>query len=65
MAKAIFHKLFNATDARKGVSIRVHPKEEAQSFPEWVVALAVEAGAAERVKPKRSASADTSKEKGN
>lgn len=46
MAKAIFHRLFNATDTTIGVSIRVQPSEKPQSFPQWVITKAVEAGAA-------------------
>lgn len=58
MAKAIFNRRFDATDTRRGVSIRIYPGEAPQSFPEWVVALAVEAGAATRHKPTKPASAD-------
>ena len=46
MAKAIFHRLFNATDTKIGVSIRVQPSEKPQSFPQWVITKAIEAGAA-------------------
>ena len=46
MAKAIFHRLFNATDTTKGVSIRIQPSPQPQTFPRWVIAKAIEAGAA-------------------
>ena len=54
MAKAIFHRRFDATDTKKGVSIRIEPMAPPQSFPEWVIAKAEAAGAAKRVpkKPK-------------
>lgn len=58
MAKAIFNRRFDATDTRRGISIRIHPKDAPQSFPEWVIALAVDAGAATRNKPTNPASAD-------
>lgn len=48
MAKAIFHRLFDATDASKGVSVRVQPSDAPQSYPEWIIAAAEEAGAATR-----------------
>lgn len=46
MAKAIFHRMFDATDTTKGVSIRVQPSEKPQSFPQWVITKAIEAKAA-------------------
>ncbi|WP_294932182.1 hypothetical protein [uncultured Paracoccus sp.] len=49
MAKAIFNRRFDATDNRKGVSIRVEPSDSPQTLPEWVIALAVKAGAASRL----------------
>ena len=48
MAKAIFHRRFDATDTKKGVSIRIEPVGKPQSFPEWVIAKAELAGAATR-----------------
>lgn len=58
MAKAIFHRRFDATDSKKGTSIRVHPSPDPQSFPEWVIAKAEAAGAATRkTAAKRSAAA--------
>ncbi|GEK71341.1 hypothetical protein [Paracoccus denitrificans] len=52
MAKAIFHRRFDATDTTKGVSIRIEPMEKPQSYPEWVIAKAVAAGAATRAQRK-------------
>lgn len=57
MAKAIFTRRFDASNTKKGVSIRIEPMDLPQSFPEWVVAKAVEAGAAERYNPKPQAAA--------
>lgn len=48
MAKAVFHRRFDATDTTKGVSIRVNPAEAPQTLPEWVIAKAEAAGAATR-----------------
>lgn len=48
MAKAVFHRLFNATDTKKGVSIRIEMMGKPKSFPEWVIAKAETAGAATR-----------------
>ena len=48
MAKAVFHRRFNATDTKKGVSIRIEMMGKPQSFPEWVIAKAETAGAATR-----------------
>lgn len=48
MAKAVFHRRFNATDTKKGVSISIDPMGRPQSFPEWVIAKAEAAGAATR-----------------
>jgi hypothetical protein len=64
MAKAIFNKRFNATDTKQGASVRIFPDPEPQTFPEWVIALAVEAGAAERVEPQQSAASTARKQKG-
>lgn len=49
MAKAIFTKRFDATDTKKGVSIRIQPNPEPQTIPAWAIDLAVEAGVATRV----------------
>lgn len=48
MAKAVFNRQFDATDTTKGVSIRVRPSGDSQTLPRWVIAQAVEAGAAVR-----------------
>lgn len=48
MAKAIFHRRFDATDIRRGVSMRIDPSPDPQSLPTWVIDLAVAAGAATR-----------------
>lgn len=48
MAKAVFSRRFDATDTKKGISIRVNALEDPQTQPEWVIAKAVEAGAAVR-----------------
>lgn len=48
MAKAVFHRRFDATDTKKGVSIRIDPMGRPQSFPEWVIVKAEAAGAATR-----------------
>lgn len=58
MAKAIFNRRFDATDTKRGISIRIDPRDAPQSYPEWVVALAVDAGAATRHTPTRPAAAD-------
>lgn len=55
MAKAIFNRRFDASDPRKGVSIRVQASDTPQSFPEWVIAKAERAGAAKRVTSAASA----------
>lgn len=47
MAKAIFHRLFNFTDSKKGTSWKIQPSDKPQSFPQRVIDAAVEAGAAE------------------
>lgn len=48
MAKAVFSRRFDASDTKKGISIRVEASDEAQPHPEWVVKQAEEAGAAKR-----------------
>ena len=63
MAKAIFSRRFNATDIKKGVSIRIEPMGTPQTFPEWVIAQAEAAGAATRyVKPKPETTGNQSKD---
>lgn len=59
MAKAVSHRRFDATDTKKGVSIRVQPSDAPQSYPEWVIAKAEAAGAATRQSTKKPAAADT------
>lgn len=51
MPRAIFNRPFNATDVKRGVSIRIRQKPETQLYPEWVIALAESAGAATRQPP--------------
>lgn len=53
MAKAVFHRRFDATDNKKGVSIRIEAMAAPQTLPEWVIVMAVSAGAATRHHPKR------------
>lgn len=48
MAKAVITRRFDATDTKKGISMRIEPSDEPQTLPEWVIALAEEAGAATR-----------------
>lgn len=55
MAKAVFHRRFDATDTKKGISLRIQPSGEAQDFPAWVVEKAVKAGAATREERKAPA----------
>lgn len=57
MAKATFHRRFDATDLGRGVSIRIEPSKTPKTFPAWVIDLAVEAGAATREEPKAASSA--------
>lgn len=47
MAKAIFTRLFNFTDSKKGTSWKIQLSDKPQSFPQRVIDAAVEAGAAE------------------
>lgn len=53
MAKAIFHRVFNATDLKKGVSKQVAASDQPQTLPKWVIDLAVVKGAATIVEPKQ------------
>ena len=46
MAEAVFRRIFDAVDVKRGVSVRVHPNDEPQTQPAWVIAQAIEAGAA-------------------
>ena len=48
MAKATFHRRFDATDTKRGVSRRIEPTDGPKTFPAWIIDLAVEAGAAAR-----------------
>ena len=48
MAKAIVHRRFNATDLKKGTSLRIDPHDDARSYPEWVIAAGEAAGAVTR-----------------
>ena len=57
MAKAVFHRRFNATDTTKGVSIRIQPTDGPKTFPRWMIDLAVKAGAATREEPKAASAA--------
>ena len=59
MAKAIFHRRFDATDVHKGVSVRIEPTDGPKTFPAWVIDRAVEAGAATREEPKAASAAQT------
>ncbi|MCJ8138605.1 hypothetical protein [Falsirhodobacter halotolerans] len=51
MAKAQFHRLFNATDVKRGVSMRIEPHEAFRTYPAWVIDKAEAAGAATRYVP--------------
>ena len=55
MAKAIFHRRFDATDIKRGVSIRIEPMTMPQTLPEWVIAKAEAAGAATRIQKTKPA----------
>lgn len=59
MAKATFHRRFNATDTTKGVSIRIQPTDGPKTFPGWMIDLAVKAGAATREEPKAASAAQS------
>ena len=63
MVKAVFHKRFDATDPKKGTSIRVQAAPEPQEFPAWVIDKAEAAGAATRETPKPAAKAAQSEDK--
>lgn len=57
MAKATFHRRFDATDLKRGVSCRIEPTDGPKTFPAWMIDLAVEAGAATREEPKAASAA--------
>ena len=59
MAKATFHRRFNATDTTKGVSLKIEPTDSPKTFPAWMIDLAVKAGAATRDEPKAASAAQT------
>ena len=59
MAKATFHRRFDATDGKRGVSRRIEPTDGPKTFPAWIIDLAVEAGAATREEPKAASAAQT------
>lgn len=63
MAKATFHRRFDATDVHKGVSVRIEPSAAPQTFPAWIIDQAVEAGAATRQQPKAAGAANASEVK--
>ena len=63
MAKATFHRRFDATDPRRGVSRRIEPTDGPKTFPAWIIDLAVEAGAATREETKAASAAQTNEVK--
>ncbi|MDO5621916.1 MAG: hypothetical protein Q4G24_10645 [Paracoccus sp. (in: a-proteobacteria)] len=63
MAKATFHRRFDATDIKRGVSRRIEPTGTPQTFPAWVIDLAVEAGAATREETKAAGAAKSNEVK--
>lgn len=64
MAKAIFSKVFNFNDVKRGTSWRIKPSDEPQSFPERVIAAAVAKGAAKPVSADTKAPAAAGKSEG-
>ncbi len=48
MAKATVQRRFDATDMKKGTSLRIDPHEDARNYPEWVLAIGEAAGAITR-----------------
>ena len=59
MAKATFHRRFDATDTKRGVSKRIEPTDGPKTFPAWIIDLAVKAGAAPREEPKAASAAQS------
>jgi hypothetical protein len=59
MAKATFHRRFDATDTTRGVSKRIEPTDGPKTFPAWIIDLAVKAGAATREEPKAASAAQS------
>ena len=59
MAKAKFHRRFDATDTKRGVSIRIQPTDGPKTFTAWIIDLAVKAGAATREEPKAASAAQS------
>ena len=59
MAKATFHRRFDATDPRRGVSRRIEPTDGPKTFPAWIIDLAVKAGAATREETKAASAAQS------
>ena len=59
MAKAVFHRRFNATDTKRGVSLKIEPTDGPKTFPAWIIDLAVKAGAATREEPKAASAAQS------
>ena len=59
MAKATFHRRFDATDTKRGVSRRIEPTDGPKTFPAWIIDLAVKAGAATREEPKAASAAQS------
>lgn len=59
MAKATFHRRFDATDTKRGVSKRIEPTDGPKTFPAWIIDLAVKAGAATREEPKAASAAQS------
>lgn len=53
--KALFHRTFNATDLKNGVSKQVAASDLPQTLPRWVIDMAVAKGAATIVEPKAKA----------
>ena len=59
MAKATFHRRFNATDTKRGVSLKIEPTDGPKTFPAWIIDLAVKAGAATREELKAASAAQS------
>ncbi|TRD21910.1 hypothetical protein [Palleronia caenipelagi] len=65
MVKVIIHRTCNATDPKRGVSLRLSPSEKPQSLPAWAADLAVKSGAAERIPLTRKSPARAQTRKGS